>query len=391
MTKSPRINLWFAATAVIFFTRATLFSTWLSRGPEVKDALHLDKAGMGWLVMLYPAGGLLGIAFAAALTRRYGSKLLTIVGFGISCTTLVALGFSVSSGNVVASGALLVVMGLPMAISDFVGNYEGAGVNSASKHSLMPAIHSSFGVGMVLASWVSSAFITAHVGLITNYFVIALVVLLPSIWAAMNFPPRSKVAETVEEKKVHAVKSRAVWSEPRTLALALIGFTFIMAEISAGTWGPLALTTSGFDASVAAAALGGFWIIITVIRAVGGFIVDRIGRARTVLLSSIINSVGVVVFMLDPVLHMPFIGLGLWAVGLSLGVPMVVTALSDDPAMSAARVNMFITVVYISSISVGPALGAVGQALGIYLAFGIPLALLIVSAFLSRVAKPQTN
>jgi hypothetical protein len=70
---------------------------------------------------------------------------------------------------------------------------------------------------------------------------------------------------------------------------------------------------------------------------------------------------------------------------------MVVTALSDDPAMSAARVNMFITVVYISSISVGPALGAVGQALGIYLAFGIPLALLIVSAFLSRVAKPQTN
>jgi len=68
---------------------------------------------------------------------------------------------------------------------------------------------------------------------------------------------------------------------------------------------------------------------------------------------------------------------------------MVVTALSDDPAKSAARVNMFITVVYISSISVGPTLGSVAQATGIYLAFGIPLALLIVSAVLSRTTKPQ--
>ena len=389
MTKSPRINLWFAATAVIFFTRATLFSTWLSRGPEVQEALHLDNAQFGLLVMLYPAGGLMGILFASTLTRRFGSKALTLVGFGISATSLAALGFTVLSGNVIFSGILLLIMGLPMAISDFVGNYEGANVNSAAKHSLMPAIHSAFGVGMVLASWVCSAFITAHVSLSVNYLLVAIFVLVPSIWASFIFPSRSTAVETTSEKREHARLARVVWAEPRTLAIALIGFTFIMAEISAGTWVPLALTGSGYSPSLAAGALGAFWIIITIVRAVGGFIVDRLGRVRIVLLSTVINAAGVAVFMLDPILHMPFVGLALWGLGLSLGVPMVVTALSDDPAKSAARVNMFITVVYISSISVGPALGSVAQATGIYLAFGVPLVLLIVSAALSRTTKPH--
>ena len=50
--------------------------------------------------------------------------------------------------------------------------------------------------------------------------------------------------------------------------------------------------------------------------------------------------------------------------------------------------NMIITVVYISSITVGPALGALGQAAGIYVAFSIPLALVAVSLFLSKSTKP---
>ena len=67
---------------------------------------------------------------------------------------------------------------------------------------------------------------------------------------------------------------------------------------------------------------------------------------------------------------------------------MVVASMGDDPDLAAPRVNMIITVVYISSISVGPALGALGQAAGIYVAFGIPLAMMVLSALLSRVTKP---
>lgn len=388
MTKTPRLSTWFAATAVIFFTRAAIFSTWQSRGPEVQELLHLDKPAMGWLVMLYPVGGLIGVFFAAPLTRRFGSKTLTVAGFGITAAGMAALGFTVTEGNVLLSGLLLLVMGTPMAISDFVGNFEGAGVNRASPRSLMPAIHGAFGAGMVLASWIASAFIAGKVDLITNYLIIAVAALLPSIWAAFNFPDSKPAPESAEERRAHAKLGRAVWREKHTISLALIGFTFILGEISFGTWMPIALTSSGFEPAVAAAAFGAFWIIITLLRFVGGGIVDKLGRARVVLLSSIVNAAGVAVFMLDPLLHMPFLGIGLWAVGLALGAPMAVTALSDDPARAVARVNMFITVVYLASCTAGPALGFVSKFTGLYFAFAIPLAFLIASAFLSRTAKP---
>ncbi len=51
MTQSvdqPRILFWFLAAAAIFFTRA-LASTWLSRNPEVQQALSLNTAQMGLL------------------------------------------------------------------------------------------------------------------------------------------------------------------------------------------------------------------------------------------------------------------------------------------------------------------------------------------------------
>ncbi len=383
--------MWFAATAVIFFTRAAIFSTWQSRGPEVQELLHLDKPAMGWLVMLYPVGGLIGVFFAAPLTRWFGSKTLTISGFAITAVGMGALGFTVTAGNVLLSAALLLVMGVPMAISDFVGNFEGAGVNRASTRSLMPAIHGAFGAGMVLASWIASAFIAGKVNLIENYLIIAAAALVPSIWAAFNFPKHVSVAESGAEKRAHAKLGRAVWREKHTIALAFIGFTFILGEISFGTWMPIALTSSGFEPAVAAAAFGAFWIIITLLRFVGGAIVDKFGRPMTVLLSSLINATGVAVFMLDPILHMPFVGIALWAIGLALGAPVAVTALSDDPARAAARVNMFITVVYLASCTAGPSLGFVSKFAGLYFAFVIPLAFLVASAFLSRATKPQVT
>jgi len=389
MSKTPRLGVWFAATAMIFFTRALLFATWQSRSPEVMDLLHLDKAQMGLLVMLYPAGGLLGILFANSLTNRFGPGKLTVVGFSIAAISLAGLGLSVPAGNVWISGFFLIGMGLPMAIADFTGNYEGTEVDKRAKRSLFPAIHASFGVGMMLAAAFSGLLIGSNQGLDLNYFVVAVIVAVGSIWAGLVFPKHSGETVTVEAKRATAALGRKVWTEKRTLAIALIGFSFIMAEISAGTWVPIALNSSGFSGAEAANAFGLFWVVITLTRGVGGFVVDVIGRFGAILLSTLVTSAGITIFILDSVIHQPYLGLILWGAGLALGFPMSVNSMSDNPAMSAARINMIITVVYISSISVGPVLGTIGQQFGIYFAFGVPLVLMVVSALLSRATKPE--
>ena len=116
--------------------------------------------------------------------------------------------------------------------------------------------------------------------------------------------------------------------------------------------------------------------------------VEAIGRYRTVLLSTLITATGILIFMLVEVVALPYLGLILWGLGMAMGFPMAVASMSDDPAKAPHRINMIITIVYISSISVGPLLGSLGEIAGIYVAFSIPLALMIVSAILSPATKP---
>ena len=71
MTKQRSIGPWFLATCSIFFTRALLFSSFVSRGPEVQAALGLNTGEMGLFSMLYPAGGLAGIMFSSTLASAF--------------------------------------------------------------------------------------------------------------------------------------------------------------------------------------------------------------------------------------------------------------------------------------------------------------------------------
>jgi len=388
MTKKRGVALWFAATSAIFFTRALIFSSFLSRGPEVQAALHLDTAQMGFLSMLYPAGGLIGLTFSGPLVARFGTKLVNTATFILASMSFIGLGAAIDAGNLLLAMIFLLLVGLPMAIVDFVGNIEGTAVNNASKHSLFTAIHGLFGVGMLVGANLASWLISQHTSISATYAGIGIFVGIVSVAAGYAFADERTPLPTKRSRDKNLERTASVWFERRSILIAIIGFSFIMAETSAGTWVPIALTQVGFSSAAAAFAFGVFWIVITLGRLLGGFVVDRFGRRLTILGCALLTASGILVFMAGPAIHLPYLGLVLWGLGMSAGFPLTITAMGDDPKYASARINMIITVVYFSSITVGPALGGVGQALGIYVAFGIPAALLILSAALSGVTRP---
>lgn len=388
MTSSHRIGPWFAATFALFFTRAFLFATWVSRGPEVKELLGINTVQMGVFTMLYPLGGLLGVGFSSSLVHRFGSKSVTVGIFALACGSLFALGPAVTSGSVWLAAFLLVLVGLPMAIADFVGNYEGSLADKASTRSIFSAIHGAFGLGMLLGAGLSGLAIDAGMSLTTHYLAVAVTVGLGALAAAAALPVHPREQVSAEAKRRNRQLFMQAWRERRSLTIALVGFSFIMAEMSANTWVPIALTDSGFSTAAAASALSLLWILVTVFRLLGGVIVDAIGRRMTILVSAVVTAAGIVLFMLVDYISLPYVALVLWGAGMAIGFPMSVAAMGDEPDMAPARINMIITVVYIASMTVGPALGAVGQALGIYAAFGIPLVFLVAAAVLSKATKP---
>jgi predicted MFS family arabinose efflux permease len=374
----------------LFFARAFLFSTWVSRGPEVQELLGFNELEFGIFTMLYAVGGLLGIFFASFLVKRFGSRMIAALGFSIGAASLMGIGLSVELGMILVSSLLLVAIGTPMAIEDFVGNYEGNAADRKSKRSIFPAIHGAYGVGMLGGAAVSSWAIDQGIGLAGHYFVTGLFVAAISVAAGILLPSRPSTSET-SAKSTTKGQTRKVWSEKRSLLIAVVGFSFIMAEMSAGTWVPIALTGSGYSGSDAAIMFGIFWIAITAGRLVGGFIVDAVGRSRTILFSALLAASGIAVFIAQDLINLPLLGLILWGLGIAMGFPMSVASMGDQESMAPARINMIITVVYISSITVGPALGTLGEFAGLYVAFGIPLVFMLIAAILSPITKPIDN
>jgi fucose permease len=301
------------------------------------------------------------------------------------------IGLSVELGLILVSSLLLVSIGTPMAIEDFVGNYEGNAADRKSKRSIFPAIHGAYGVGMLGGAAISGWAIDQGIGLASHYFVSGLFVAAISIAAGVVLPARKKNAESAAGKASKKGETKKVWTEKRSLLIAVVGFSFIMAEMSAGTWVPIALTGSGYSGSEAAIMFGVFWIAITAGRLVGGFVVDAIGRSRTILFSALLAVSGIAVFIAQDLVNLPLLGLILWGLGIAMGFPMSVASMGDQEALAPARINMIITVVYISSITVGPALGALGEFAGLYVAFGIPLVFMLIAAILSPITKPIDN
>lgn len=390
MSKTPRIGLWFLGAAAIFFSRAFMFSSWVSRGPEAQAALDINTAQMGLLSMLYPAGGLAGILFSGWLVNHFGSKTVNTATYLVGMTAFFGLGQAVAAGNVFLAAVCLFAVGLPMAISDFVGNFEATNVNRAATKALLPAIHGSFGVGMLAGASAASWLIDAKVSLPISLSIVSVFVAIISVLAGLAFPKIEHAADSKMPSKPRGA-ALTVWKEKRTLLIAVVGFAFVMAEMSAGTWVPIALTQIGFTDAAAAAAFSIFWIATTITRLLGGYITDLIGRHRVILISAMITALGMLIFINSQTLGLPYLGLVLWGLGMALGFPMSVMAMGDDAKNAPARVNMIISVVYIASVTVGPALGSVGQLFGIYVAFGIPLVVIAVAAILSPVTKQAAS
>lgn len=384
---STRVAVWVGAVFVMFLFRAALFSTWISRGPEVKRLLGLNSAEFGLLSVLYPLGGLIAVAFAGKLLHRFGSRSLAVACYLLASLALAALGPAISAGWLWACVPLLMVFGAPIGVVDFVAKYEGNLADKAARRSVFSAIHGAFGLGMLGAAALTGRLSGAAVSLSVQFELVAAVAALASVAACLALPrhPRPPANQAPARGRGQV----PVWRERRTLTIGVIGFTFILAETAAGAWAPIALTSAGgFTESQAAYAVAVFWVLLSIGRLTGGLVVDALGRYRAVQLACLVTCAGIVVFMFGSV---PYLGLLLWGGGMAVGFPMSVSAMGDDPARASARINLIIIVAYLANITVGPALGVAGQLFGLYAAFAVPLALLLIAATLSGATREHAH
>lgn len=380
--KRPSNRAWYWAIFMSFGIQGIFFATWVSRTPEVQQLLSLNTGEMALFALVMALGSLAGLMLGNTAVPLFGARKSIVLSFILAAVILPLLGFAAVQHNLLLAIVCAFLYGIFMGAGGIASNIEGATIDSKSTRSLLPSLHGAFSFGTLIGASLGTISIVLGIGVGVQFSAMAIISIAAAIIAALFIPRDSGLRQhadmsTTEIRTIPSKKERsAVWREPRTLRVALIGLSFTLAEGTAATWLPISLVDSGLTQAAAAACFTVFVAFMAVGRLGGGFVVDRYGRSRVLVVIAVLAASGIVIVMLTNVIHLPYLGAALWGLGCSLGFPLCISSITDDPRLAPPRVSMVYVSGNFGSLAIPPILGGIGQYLGLFAAFAIPVALI---------------
>jgi MFS family permease len=374
-----------------FFLNGLVFSSWVSRIPEVRSSFELSNGRLGLVLLAIALGSVLALPTSGALINRWGT--VRIVRFGATAATLGMLAAAVGLGHVLAlTVAGLFVYGLGIGVWDVAMNVEGAEVERGLRRTVMPRFHAGFSGGTVVGAVLGALLIELSVPSVVHLSAIVLVA-AALVWSTS--PSFLPVAESHEEQRTSAARA---WLEPRTLLIGVMVLALAMTEGTANDWLAVALV-DGHDVShaVGVAGFAVFVLAMTAGRFAGTGLIDRFGRVLVLWGTMVLAAAGVLLIVFAEQPAVVVLGIVLWGIGASLGFPVGMSAAADDPVRAASRVSVVSTIGYAAFLAGPPFLGFVGDHVGTLKALLVvavllmPAALVVPSAREQRTASPAAR
>lgn len=366
-------------------------ASWMARMPAVKESLAISTADVGVLIFGLAVGSIAGLLASSHLIERFGARPVMAACLIAGPLGLAVAGVGVGVGPqfwLVFCG--LVVFGCGLAICDVAMNLSGAVNERVSGRTMMPIFHAFFSIGTMVGAGVGAAAEYAGVPIVVQAAVVSVVLAVGGLIGV-----RSTQSERVLESDSSEGESRstwgqrlAIWRDPRTLLIGVIVLGMAFAEGSANDW--LALTMvegHGTDKPTGALIFGVFVTAMTVGRLGGVRLLDRFGRVPVLRASAALAVIGLSIVIFVPNLWVAVIGVVLWGLGAALGFPTGMSAAADDPKTAAARVSAVATIGYLAFLVGPPAIGFLGEQVGLLNALIVVLVLIVAAGAVSHAAR----
>lgn len=375
---------WRNGLMAAYLASGLILATLVSRLPTLRDALGLDHAQVGLLLLGMSAGSFISVSFAGHLVMKFGAT--NVMRYGATISGLGLLGVGSASGlahSAVLTALILFVQGLGSASWNVASNVQGAAMERALQRSIMPALHGFFSIGTVIGAGLGAAAAALAAPLSLHYAVMGLLVIGIVLYSARFFGEDGSQRSKSPESKSRPLKD--TWKEPQTVLLGVLVLGMALAEGAAGDWVALALA-DGYETSEATGALGyaTFVTAMTLTRLLSGDLILRMGRVFMIRLSAVFAFVGLLLFAFGGNLVLAFFALAVWGMGVALTFPLAMSAASDDPVHAAARVSVVSTIGYAAFLGGPPLLGLLAGAIGLLPALGCIAVLVVVAFALSK-------
>ncbi|MGJ6981556.1 MFS transporter [Aestuariimicrobium soli] len=386
---------WRNAILAAFMLGGVAGAAFGARLPSIQADLGVSKGTLGTMLIGTTIGALAGLGSSAWIHHRFGARKgirnsLLVVGAGIA---LIGLGAGAFGSPVVVTLALALT-GWGIGSLDVMINVEGALVEQQFKKTLMPLMHAAWSAGVILGAGIGAGSAALRLPVEVQFPLQGLLVAGGGIVLSLGIPTH-EAPEAPAERLTLQQRAGRILASVKDVRLVLIGLVMLGSELgegSANNWLTLAVRTEHHQPEAIA---GMFFVLFaaseTLARALGGPVVDRIGRPNAVRVTSVLGLIGIALFILTHAWWLVAIGVLLWAFGVSMGFPLGMSAAADSGPNPAARVSFVAVIGYAANLTGPPAIGNLADNVGLLKALWVIAALFAVAVLCASAVRQDAR
>jgi MFS family permease len=373
-----------AAVSALFLANGYVVGNWAPKIPAFKDALGIDEATLGLMILAFGVGSLVTMPLVGAVIAREGSRRVSIAtGFALAPVLLV---LTLMPGPWAAAAALVALGGLVGGM-DVAMNANAVAVERRMGRAIMSSCHAWWSVGALIGAATGGVLIGRFGPLGHSLAVFAVALGLVAAAAGAVLADRPAPAGTSAGKRERSL--------PSLLAL-LVGMMALFSMIPEGAildWSALYLRQElGASVEAAGFAFAAFSATMALMRFSGDLIRDRLGAVLTLRLSTLFAGAGLLVSAFAPSVPVAAAGFALAGLGIANMVPIAFSAAGNLPGLAAGVGISAVSFMGYSGLLFAPSLiGFIAEHTGLGAIFvGLPLLYIMVLALsgLARHADP---
>ncbi len=357
--------------------------------PVMHTELGVSVSFMGIISMVISGGTIVSSLLSDKLTHKFGTRTVTVAS--VLLTVAALFGFSFSG-----SFSMLIIFAVPYglgagAIDAALNNYVA--LHYKAKH--MSWLHCFWGVGAIISPFIMS-FALKNLNWNGGYRIVGFIQLAIALLLLVTLPvwKINKTESTADTKRVGLTAALKIKGVP----FLLIGFfAYCAAEATAMYWASTYFTeVKGISGDRAASFAALFYIGITLGRFASGFITERLGDRRMILLGTGILACGIMILLIPVRSYMTA-----FAAFLVIGfgcAPIYPCIIHSTPANfgaenSGAIIGIQMASAYVGSTFIPPLFGLFGNAVGfsampVYLLAFFALMIIMTEATFRITGKP---
>src|ERR1700694_1015946 len=220
------------AVSIAFLAFGVVIGSWVPRLPALKDHLRLSDGQIGYALLLFSVGAVLG-AFGARPALGRGARSWVRVGTVAICTALVGPALA---GTFTQLLIAFLVLGACAGFIDMLENAQAAELERLAGRPLINGFHGFWSLGAIIGSVFAGGAAYVGVSPLTQFAVAAIVA------AALSAPFLSPLPDT-RSGAPRLVPSRAgrLWLSGSVIAVAAVAFCGLLVEGGTADWSSLYL------------------------------------------------------------------------------------------------------------------------------------------------------